>query len=268
MNVFVLVAGPPGSGKTTLAGPLAKKLGLSLIAKDAIKEVLMETLGLPTSVEESRALGRAAVETMVTVAQTAPGAVLDSNFAKYSFPMLELLPGTLIEVRCCVPRHVALARYRERTAHHHASHLDRLREETEIWNEELLTPLWLGSVIEIDTTLPVDIDAVAQTSLRSRLRPDHFVWRLCAPAGCLSCSCWRWLRLTPQRVEPSRSPCVRAVALTRLTKTLLLVLRERSRRPSLLEHPSTSGPPWRLGCRSHQFQRTARLTPSDALFTG
>lgn len=34
----VLVPGPPGSGKTTLAGPLADLLGFPLIGKDWIKE--------------------------------------------------------------------------------------------------------------------------------------------------------------------------------------------------------------------------------------
>jgi adenylate kinase family enzyme len=34
---IVLVSGAPGAGKTTLAGPLARLLGLPLIAKDDIK---------------------------------------------------------------------------------------------------------------------------------------------------------------------------------------------------------------------------------------
>jgi len=45
MPKFVLVAGPPGWGKSSPAAPLAREFGLPLLAKDAIKEALMETLG-------------------------------------------------------------------------------------------------------------------------------------------------------------------------------------------------------------------------------
>ena len=39
-RLMVLVTGAPGSGKTTLAGPLATELGFALLAKDRIKESL------------------------------------------------------------------------------------------------------------------------------------------------------------------------------------------------------------------------------------
>jgi predicted kinase len=42
---FVLVAGWPGSGKSTLAAALAAEPGLPLLAKDEIKEALVEGLG-------------------------------------------------------------------------------------------------------------------------------------------------------------------------------------------------------------------------------
>ena len=42
---IVLVSGAPGSGKTTLAHPLAEQLGLPLFAKDTIKEALHDNLG-------------------------------------------------------------------------------------------------------------------------------------------------------------------------------------------------------------------------------
>lgn len=43
--LFVAVAGWPGSGKTALAAGLAAELGWPLLAKDEIKEALMDGLG-------------------------------------------------------------------------------------------------------------------------------------------------------------------------------------------------------------------------------
>ena len=67
----MLVAGPPGSGKSSLAAPLAKELGLPLLAKDEIKDALMGVPGPPATVEESRLLGRAAVMAMLALARSA-----------------------------------------------------------------------------------------------------------------------------------------------------------------------------------------------------
>ncbi|WP_338200032.1 hypothetical protein [Candidatus Nephthysia bennettiae] len=99
----MLVGGPPASGKSSLAAPLAVELELPLIAKDAIKEALMDVLGLPGDVEESRRLGRAAVMAMLTIARTSPGGVLDSTWYPYARPALAELRGPLVEVRCVVP---------------------------------------------------------------------------------------------------------------------------------------------------------------------
>jgi predicted kinase len=84
----VLVAGPPGSGKSSLAAPLATELGLALLAKDGIKEAMMGALGPPETIEDSRRLGRAAVMAMLSTARSAPGAVLDSTFYPYTVPHL------------------------------------------------------------------------------------------------------------------------------------------------------------------------------------
>jgi predicted kinase len=157
----VLVAGPPGSGKSSLAAPLASELGLALLAKDEIKEALMGALGQPATVEDSRRLGRAAVMAMLAMAKTAPGAVLDSTFYPYAIPHLERLPGTVVEVRCHCPREVAQMRYRVRSETRHAGHFDDERPPEELWNEHHTEPLGLGPLIEVDTTVPVDVRPLA-----------------------------------------------------------------------------------------------------------
>ncbi|HUJ34434.1 MAG TPA: AAA family ATPase [Solirubrobacteraceae bacterium] len=162
MQPFVLVAGPPGSGKSSLAAPLAIDLGLPLLAKDEIKEALMAVLGPPATVEVSRTLGRAAVMAMLAIARSAPGAVLDGTFYPYTVPHLEQLPGTVIELRCRCPREVAEARYRARSGTRHAGHLDDERPLEELWNEHHLKPLGLGPLVEIDTSGPVEVGPLAQ----------------------------------------------------------------------------------------------------------
>ena len=62
---FVLIGGIPGSGKSTLAIALAAELELPLLAKDEIKEALMDAVGEPLTVAESQRLGRAAVLAML-----------------------------------------------------------------------------------------------------------------------------------------------------------------------------------------------------------
>jgi len=158
-----MVSGPPGAGKSTLARPIAAELELPLIAKDAIKEALMDVLGYPATVEESRTLGRAAVMAMLNVAASSrPGAVLDSTFFPYAFPRLRALPGPLVEVHCRCPREVASARYAARSASRHAGHLDADRPPDELWNEPNTRPTGIAPAIVVDTTVPVDVAALVR----------------------------------------------------------------------------------------------------------
>jgi predicted kinase len=159
---FVLVAGWPGSGKSTLAAALAAELGLPLLAKDEIKEALMEGLGQPDTVTASRRLGRAAVLAMLRVAGRCPGAVLDSTWFDYALPLARALPGRLVEVHCAVPVQLAKARYRARAGQRHAGHLDDARGDDELWGTAPRS-LGLGPVVAVDTSGPVDVAGLAVT---------------------------------------------------------------------------------------------------------
>lgn len=161
--MFVMVSGPPGAGKSTLARPIADELQLPLIAKDAIKEALMDVLGYPATVEQSRTLGRAAVMAMLNVATESPaGAVLDSTFFPYAFPGLRSLPGPLVEVHCSCPHEVAVARYSARSRTRHAGHLDADRQPDELWNEQNTRPSGIAPSIVVDTTAQVDVTTVVR----------------------------------------------------------------------------------------------------------
>ena len=159
-RAFVLVAGWPGSGKSTLASALAAELRLPLLAKDEIKEALMDGLGRPATVAQSQRLGKAAVLVMLRIARHCPAAVLDSTWFDYTLPLLNALPGQLAEVHCTIPRDLAQARYMARAATRHPGHLDAARTDEELWGEPSRPP-GLGPVIDVDTSGPVDITRLA-----------------------------------------------------------------------------------------------------------
>jgi predicted kinase len=164
--LFVLVGGWPGSGKTTLATALGGRLGLPVLAKDEVKEALAGELGLPATVSESRRLGRAAVLAVLRIARRCPGAVVESTWFDYTRPLVEALPGPVVELRCVVPVEVARSRYRARAAGRHAGHLDFERDEAELWGSPV-RPRGVGPLVEVDTSGPVDVAAIAAEVLRA-----------------------------------------------------------------------------------------------------
>jgi hypothetical protein len=88
--------------------------------------------------------------------------VLDSTWFDYALPLARTLPGRLIEVHCAVPLDLARARYRARTGHRHAGHLDGARSDQELWGEPS-RPSGLAPVVVADTSGPMDIAELAAT---------------------------------------------------------------------------------------------------------
>ena len=129
---LVVVSGAPGTGKTVLATRLSHELGLPLLAKDAIKEAMMETLTVADR-EASKQLGAATFRVLFMVSQAlldaGAGIVLEGPFAH---PQADAELSALgrgartMLIHCVAPTELVIARYRERyeSGQRHPGHFD------------------------------------------------------------------------------------------------------------------------------------------------
>jgi len=158
---LVCVSGAPGSGKTSLAVPLAAELGYPLLAKDRIKETLHDALGAPGPDRAwSRRLGAAAMELLWALAADAPAVVIEANFrprSGYERAKLSGLAAQPVEVHCACPPEVAVQRYNARVTHPvHVVTMLQLEQMAEYDR-----PVGIGGPVTVDTTIPVDMSVVA-----------------------------------------------------------------------------------------------------------
>ncbi|UCD09614.1 MAG: AAA family ATPase [Dehalococcoidales bacterium] len=133
-RVLIIVAGPPCTGKTTLAEKIAEKFNLLLLHKDGIKELLMDSLGAENR-EESRKIGIATYKVLYhlfeSVMRTGNSLVIESNFyAEYDSdqlnPLIRKYGYTVVQIQCRTEGEVLFERYMKRanSEDRHPGHFD------------------------------------------------------------------------------------------------------------------------------------------------
>ncbi|MEY9950642.1 AAA family ATPase [Leifsonia sp. EB34] len=155
----VLIVGRPGSGKSTLSRHIAQRWPLPVVAKDAVKELLFDTLGV-SDADWSMKLGRASFAVLDYVIelqlQTGHSFLIDSAYdARYEnakFQVWQQRYGfRAVQVHCTAPPDVLTERFIARAADgtRHPGHADSSRVD------EFRRTLTDGRVETLDLDGPV-----------------------------------------------------------------------------------------------------------------
>jgi glucokinase len=189
MKRAVLVNGIPASGKSTVARGIAARTGWPVLALDTVKEPFFDELGpgrmselrpqgglghsadsrTSSDREFNRALGRASYAVIWSLVREAPDRTTVVVDAWFGFQPVAVLERHLqragveatVELWCHAPADMLVERFLARLPDRHPGHpgasfVPELRALAERGQ-----PLRRGPIRDVDTSLPVDLDALA-----------------------------------------------------------------------------------------------------------
>lgn len=177
LPALVIVSGPPGAGKSSLAATISRELGLPVLAKDMFKEAIYDHLpGVDTS--DAHRLGIASVGMMYQFArhqlENGVGVILESTFDRGKAegdvnPLLEMACAVIIH--CSAPNELILQRYKERSDDPDRHEVHRDEEHVDALEQNLAAGIY--EVIDIDVpTIVIDMtdpEAVDESKLIIRI---------------------------------------------------------------------------------------------------
>ena len=165
---LLMVNGVPASGKSALAHSLSERTGWPVLALDTVKTPFLELIdGVDRGF--NRTLGRASYKSIFSIIRDAPeGAtfIVDAWFGFQPISVLQEHVDTagitsVVELWCHAPPEVVAQRYSERASHRVPGHPGASYVPELIELAKRAQPCRLGPVLDVDTTAPQEIAAIA-----------------------------------------------------------------------------------------------------------
>jgi adenylate kinase family enzyme len=183
---FIVVTGPPASGKTTLGKNIAKELNIPFYSKDDFKELIFDSMGWDDR-NWSKKIGKASIEILYHIleknlAVEAP-IIIETAFycdlsSKKLSEIIKKYEAKPIQVYCYADETLLRKRFLERVINgeRHPGHGDISVAENEYSNLDIYDRYGildiLGTLIKVDTT---DFDQIDYSLILNKIKKNLII---------------------------------------------------------------------------------------------